>query len=65
MSIRADRVFLAFTCVLLVASLAWIGAVWSMADPLPSAFIAPSVIGLVALVFFIVGALMFSVSAAV
>lgn len=52
--------FLAITGVLLVASLAWIGVVWSMPDPLPSAFIAPSVIGLVALVFFIVGALMFS-----
>lgn len=59
MSIRAGRVFLAFTGVLLVASLAWVGVVWSMADPSPSAFIAPSAIGLVAVVLFIAGALMF------
>lgn len=52
--------FLAFTSVLLVASLAWIGVVWSMSDPLPSAFVAPLVIGLVALVLFTIGSLMFS-----
>lgn len=60
MSIRAGRVFLAFMSVLLVASLTWIGVVWSMADPMPDAFIAPSVIGLVALVSLMVGAPMFS-----
>lgn len=60
MSIRAGRVFLACACVLFVASLAWIGAVWFMADSMTSAFVAPSVIGLVGLVFFIVGALIFS-----
>lgn len=60
MPIRAGRVFLVLTCVLLVASLAWIGVVWSLADPRPSAFIAPSLIGFIALVCLIIGVLMFS-----
>ncbi|MGO1497593.1 MAG: hypothetical protein ACTIKK_07790 [Agrococcus casei] len=60
MSIRAGRVFLAFAGVLLVASLTWIGIVWFIADAVPGDFVAPSLIGFVALVLLVVGALTFS-----